>query len=234
MLSTDLKTQNLLQRTKEIVTSHGCEAYLVGGFVRDYLIRRKTNDVDIAVKGNALLIAEQYSKVVGGRYVLLDEENKVARTVIYLDDERYYVDFSSFSDSIQDDLSRRDFTIDAMAIILKDFDTVKPIVIDPFKGKQHLKDKIVAAIDENIFKNDPARLLRAVRIAATLNFKISSLTEKAINNNAFLVKQVSGERVRDELIKILASKSAGNWVRYLDTSGLLTEIIPELKTSKGV
>jgi poly(A) polymerase len=221
----------LLTKVSSVLTQQNCPAYVVGGFVRDWLLDRQTADVDIAVCGDALSIAQEVAEAVDGRYVLLDEANGVARVVV-ADEQMRYLDFSSFSDAIQNDLARRDFTIDAMAVELQGLILGSGQLIDPFSGEGDLKKELVRAVSRRIFVEDGARLLRGVRLAGELGFKIEPGTESLIRKDCRKIKLVPGERLREELVRILALPGCGEMVRYLDELGLLTEIIPELKEMK--
>jgi poly(A) polymerase len=223
---------SLLTKVSAILTHENYPAYVVGGFVRDWLLDRRTADVDIAVCGDALSIAQDVAKAVDGRYVLLDEANRVARVVV-VNGQMWHLDFSSFSDGIQNDLARRDFTIDAMAIELQSLISGSAQLIDPFSGESDLRERLVRAVNRRIFIEDGARLLRGVRLAAELGFKIEPGTESLIRKDCRKVKLVPGERLREELVRILALPGSGEMVRYLDNLGLLIEIVPELRELKG-
>jgi len=223
----------LLTKVSSVLTQHNCPAYVVGGFVRDWLLDRQTADIDIAVCGDALSIAQEVAEAVDGRYVLLDEANGVARVVV-ADEQMRHLDFSSFSDAIQNDLARRDFTIDAIAVELQGLISGSGQLIDPFSGESDLKKGLVRAVSRQVFMEDSARLLRSVRLAGELGFKIEPGTETLIRKGCWKVKLVPGERLREELVRILALPGCGEMIRYLDELGLLTEIIPELDEMKDV
>jgi poly(A) polymerase len=222
----------ILTKLSDILTKQQQPAYIVGGSVRDWLVSRKTEDVDIAVGGDALSVARELAAAVGGKYVLLDETNKVARVVVQ-GENRWHLDFSAFFDSIEIDLVRRDFTINAMAFELQGMISGSPKLIDPFSGKSDLKKKLIRALNQHIFHEDPARLLRAVRQAAELGFSIDPATEKSIQRDCRLVKLVPAERLREELVKMLVLPGAAALLHYLDTLGLLIAVIPELEELKG-
>jgi poly(A) polymerase len=223
---------DLLTKVSAIATQHNLPAYVVGGFVRDWLLERETRDVDIAVGGNALSIAQDVAKTIDGRYVLLDEVNKVARVVVTGDDEQWYLDFASFLGNIRDDLARRDFTVDAMAVELQGLLSSSAQIIDPFRGEGDLKKKLVRAVSHSVFEEDAARLLRGVRLAAELGFEVEPQTEALIRLNCRLVKLVSGERLREELVRMLPLPGSADLVHYLDKLELLTQLIPELEVLK--
>jgi len=243
------------------------QGYIVGGFIRDCLLGRDTNDIDIAVNGAAVTIALEVAGEIGGKFVLLDDVNDVARVVVIEDKQttgisqnqeshgaEWHFDFSPFSGDIETDLARRDFTINAMALELSQFVAASTAtkmssrklaslltekqsslkLIDPFSGKEDLRDKIVRGVSEQIFEADAARLLRAVRLAAELDFTIEPDTESLIRRYSQAITEVPGERIREELLRLLALPRAAYYLRYLDTLGLLLALIPELAESKGV
>ena len=226
-------TGEVLTRLDDFLTAQGIEAYLVGGLVRDVLLGRKTADIDLAVSADALDVAAKVALALGGRYVLLDRENGIGRVVL---GDKTCLDLSTFEGDIARDLARRDFTINALAVNLHRMmeGTADIELIDPFKGREDLRRGVLRTVAENVFNADAARLLRAVRIAAELDFKIDGLTEILIQHDAPLIANVAGERVREELLRILAVPNGGQSVFYLDKLGLLTIIFPELAATKGV
>ena len=265
-----IKSGNLpatLAKISHLLAIQKKQGYIVGGFIRDWLLERETNDIDIAVSGAALTIAREVAGEIGGKFVLLDDVNDVARVVVIEDEQtrgtsqnqesrgaEWHFDFSPFAGDIEADLARRDFTINAMALELSQFVTAStapdtsprksanplaekrfPLkLIDPFSGREDLRDKIVRGVSEQIFEADAARLLRAVRLAAELDFTIEPDTESLIRRYSQAITEVPGERVREELLRLLAPPRAAYYLRYLDTLGLLIALIPELAESKGV
>ncbi|MFH1031245.1 MAG: HD domain-containing protein [Chloroflexota bacterium] len=226
----------LLTRVRQLLIEQDIECYIVGGLVRDLFLGRETADIDIAVAADALDVAQNVASALGGKYVLLDTVNKIARVVLEKEVAGHWeIDFSTFEGNIEQDLKRRDFTIDAMAIELKRLDD--PInfkLIDPLDGLADLRQKLIRAVSDTVFSADAARLLRAVRLAAELNFTIDNNTEALIRRGSQLIKGVAGERNREELLRLLASPHAGRFTFYLDELGLLTSLIPELAVMKGV
>ncbi|HLB28147.1 MAG TPA: HD domain-containing protein [Dehalococcoidales bacterium] len=220
----------LLEKLGELLAERGIEAYIVGGWVRDTLLGRETADIDIAVAGDALEIASGVAESLDGRYVPLDVDNKVARVV--LPDKRQ-LDFSAFEGTIERDLARRDFTVNAMAVSLRQFGRESPQVIDPFKGQADVKKKIIRTVSDNVFSEDAVRLLRAARLAAELGFIIDKPAEALIRQHSHLISSVAGERVREEFLRLLAISGAGQ-LKHLDELGLLIAIFPELADAKGV
>jgi poly(A) polymerase len=260
LLATLAKISRLLAIQKK-------QGYIVGGFIRDWLLKRETNDIDIAVNDDAISIAQEIAEEIGGKFVLLDDANNIARVVVVEDKQpgetsqnpelrsaEWHFDFSPFTGDIKSDLARRDFTINAMALELSQFVTAKRAttassrksaspqaekrfslkIIDPFSGKEDLRDKIIRGVSEQIFEVDAARLLRAVRLAAELDFTIGPDTESLIYRHSQAVTGVPGERVREELLRLLTPPRAAYYLKYSDKLGLLIALIPELAEGKGV
>jgi poly(A) polymerase len=231
----------LLRRVSALLDESGTGAYLVGGLLRDIILGRPFADIDIAVDDDGIATAQKIASALGGSFVLLDRENGIGRVVLSGDGttKPWELDFSRLQGGIEPDLSRRDFTINALAIDLAglianagNIDVAG--IIDPFHGRDDLEKKIIRAVSQDCFRDDPARLLRAVRLAAELGFVIDAGTEALAIKDHELVITVAGERVREELLKLLAVPDTGGWLRHLDRSGLLTAIIPELTATKGV
>ncbi len=225
----------LLNKINRLLAAEGTCTYLVGGFVRDWLIGRDNADIDIAVGADALETARKIAAVLGGKYIPLDAENGVGRVVI--PGETYYLDFTTLRGGIEADLARRDFTVNAIAFPMDEsfevtVDTAG--LIDPFYGREDLRHRILRAVSPGVFAADPVRLLRAVRIAAELGLIIEHFTETRIRQRSHLISTVAGERVREELLRLLALPGAGPRLAYLDGLGLLTTLIPEMEPSRGV
>ena len=238
-LSIEPRAALLLTEVNNLLTKQGIKSYLVGGFVRDVLLGKDTIDIDIAVAADALEIAPKVATALGGRYVQLDEVNRVGRVVLVNAGAasvrgRWDLDFSTFKGSIEQDLKRRDFTIDAMAVDLGQVVCQPHPLIDPFGGCNDLHRGVLRAVTETVFESDAARLLRAVRLAAELGFSIDHQTESLIRRYCHLLANVAGERVREELLRLLAIPQAGQFLYYLDKLGLLVAVIPELAQIKEV
>jgi tRNA nucleotidyltransferase/poly(A) polymerase len=223
---------SIVEQVCVFLRERSVEAYLVGGCVRDWLLGRSSHDVDFAVAGDAVKLARQVADRMGGAFVLLDEERGTGRVVTGGEDsQRLFIDFARLQgDDIIADLSKRDFTVNAIAVAVADEESI----IDPYDGRRDLQLGLVRAVSEVAFLDDPLRTLRAVRLAAEMEASIEQGTEELLCQAVPLIANVSSERVRDELSKILALPGAAQNLRYLDELGLLTAIIPELETLKGV
>jgi poly(A) polymerase len=250
-----------IDKISQSLTLQGKQGYIVGGFIRDWLLARKTNDIDIAVSGVAITTAREVAEEIGGKFVPLDEVNDIARVVVIENGQQnqefqraeWHFDFSPFPGNIESNLARRDFTINAMAIELSQFVTASRAnkgtkksanfltekraqikLIDPFSGEEDLRNKIVRGVSKQIFEDDAARLMRAVRLAAELDFTIEPETESLIRHYSQAITRISGERIREELLRLLTLPQAAYYLRYLDKLGLLLALIPELAGAKGV
>jgi len=228
------KAWPFLDKLSNLLSGPGTRAYLVGGWVRDTLLGRDTADIDIAIAADAFEVASVIAGALGGTFVPLDSENRIARVVLPGKDGQanYQVDFSTYNSSIESDLARRDFTINAMAIRLGKADQQSDTILDPFGGQRDLQNRILRVVQQDAFTSDALRLLRAVRLAAELDFHIDKQTEGLIGQQPGLISNIAGERVREELMRILAV--TGKWLDYMDELNLLTAVFPELAIAKGV
>ena len=224
----------ILTRLSPICTYPECKAYLVGGFVRDWLMGRETTDLDIAVSGDSLAVAQEAAELVDGRYVMLDEDNKVGRVVVAGETQPWHIDITSYAGDIEHDLLRRDFTVNAMALDLAAFVQDDIQLLDPAGGEDDLKQGLLRQVTDRVFDEDPSRLMRAVRLARELNLEIEEVTEQTVRLNCDLVARVPSEKIREELLKVMALPYAGNSLRQMDDLGLLCRIIPEMEQMKGV
>jgi poly(A) polymerase len=186
------------------------------------------------------------AELMGGVFVPLDEVNRIGRVVVSDADtgKNWNFDFSSLRGDIAKDLSTRDFTINAMAIdlmgvgakqrcfygLLKDL--IDLPVIDPFSGQNDLQEGSIRAVLPTIFVDDPARLLRAVRFAAELDFTIEKDTQTLMERDAFLASSVAGERIHEELMRLFLLPGSGKFAGFLDKLGILKVLIPELEPAR--
>jgi len=228
----------------------GYQAFIVGGCVRDVLRGIKPTDWDIATSAKPEEIQKIFKKnFYTNRFftvtVILETQDPTLKEVeitTFRKESKYsdkrHPDKVTFAKDIKEDLARRDFTINAMALEIENEKNFK--LIDPFWGQKDLEARIIRAVGDpnERFSEDALRMLRAIRFAVTLDkkgiWKIEKETFKAIKKNAKLINFISKERIRDELIKILESPLAYEGLLLLHQSGLLKEIIPELEKGVGV
>lgn len=221
----------------DTLNSKGYEAYIVGGCVRDSLLHRQIKDWDITTSALPEDIMKIFNHTIptgikhGTVTVVINKNNYEVTT--YRIDGKYsdnrHPDEVVFTSSLKKDLSRRDFTINALAY------NPEAMLIDMFNGIEDLNMKLVKCVGnaDKRFNEDALRMLRAIRFACQLNFNIETNTYKAIHNNSALIQNVSNERIRDELVKILMSKFPSRGMRMLQETGLLGYIIPELNECVG-
>jgi len=200
--------------------------YIIGGSVRDLLLGRTPTDYDIAVTGNPEQFAEKLIAKSDGHLVRLGKPGQMIIRVISGD---IIFDITSLNGtSIEDNLNKRDFTINAIA-----YDLYSEGIVDCHGGLQDLADKKVRMVSKEIFKKDPVRLIRAYRIGACLNFEIEAKTATAIKSNTKLLKNIAGERIRVELFTMLGTSTSYLYLSQMAISGLLTAIFPDLDRLKG-
>ena len=219
----------------------GFEAYIIGGCVRDLLRGIEPEDWDIATNAKPKEIQKIFPKsfysnqffTVTAQTNSKNPKLKEIEITTYRSEAKYtdkrHPDVVKFAKTISEDLSRRDFTINAMALGLSASDTDR--LIDPFGGQKDLKNKTIRAVGnpEDRFSEDALRMLRAVRFATTLDFKIEKKTGQAIKKNAPWLQAISKERIRDELLKIIMVEKAADGLELLRELSLLRYIIPELE-----
>lgn len=229
----------------EIVTEENLEAYVIGGFVRDLILERPSKDIDIVVIGNGLDLAEKagkklrvkkvsYFKNFGTAQFLykdLDVEFVGARKESYRRDSRKPIVENG---TLQDDQNRRDFTINALALSLHADNFGE--LIDPFGGLKDLEEGIIRTPLEpsKTYSDDPLRMMRAVRFAAQLDFKIERESLEAISENAERLEIISRERIMDELNKIILCDKPSRGFKLLFATKLLHQFFPEMEKLHGI
>ncbi len=221
--------------------------YVIGGFVRDYFLNRGTKtDIDIVTVGNGIELAETVAQLIPKkpkvqifktygtamlRFQDIELEFVGARKESYHENSR---NPQVSAGSLEDDQNRRDFTINALAFSLNEFDY--GTLLDPFNGLSDLQNKIIRTpLNPDItFSDDPLRMMRAIRFATQLGFEIDPITLQSIQKNASRIKIITIERIVTELHKILSSEKPSVGFKLLEQTGLLALIIPELVALKGV
>jgi putative nucleotidyltransferase with HDIG domain len=229
----------------QVVTENNLQAYVIGGFVRDLLLERPSKDIDIVVVGNGLDLAKEIatrlrvSKVsvfenfgtAQFKYKDLDVEFVGARKESYRRDSRKPIVENG---TLADDQNRRDFTINALALSLHQDNFGE--IIDPFNGLDDLEKGIIRTpLDPDItYSDDPLRMMRAVRFATQLGFKIETESLNALQRNAERLNIISGERIIDELNKIILADEPSRGFKLLNSTKLLHQFFPEMIALQGV
>ena len=240
-----LLDQEIFHQIATVADRMGVECYVVGGYVRDIFLERPSNDIDVVVVGSGIQVAEELKRLLGKKAHLsvfrnfgtaqvkvrgahqqeIEVEFVGARKESYSHDSRKPIVEDG---TLEDDQNRRDFTINAMAICLNKSRFGE--LVDPFNGLADLEDGIIATPlePEVTFSDDPLRMMRCIRFATQLNFQIEEDTFAALERMADRIKIVSGERIKDELNKIILAPHPSIGFEYLQRSGLLQMILPEL------
>ena len=236
--------QDIFHKISEAADHLGLECYVVGGYVRDIFLERPSNDIDVVVVGSGIALAEELKRRVGkSAHLSVFRNFGTAQVKFRQKGKEYEVEFvgarkESYSHdsrkpvvengTLEDDQNRRDFTINAMAICLNKYRFGE--LVDPFNGLADLEDSIIATpLEPGItFSDDPLRMMRCVRFATQLNFTIEDETFEALQRMADRIKIVSGERIKDELNKIILSPLPSRGFVDLQRCGLLNIILPEL------
>jgi tRNA nucleotidyltransferase/poly(A) polymerase/alpha-beta hydrolase superfamily lysophospholipase len=226
----DLKFPPLFEVVRKLLIKEN-DVFLVGGAVRDVFLNRTSHDLDFAVKKNAIQLARKVADKLNADFYPLDSDRDTGRVLVKgADGTRQVIDFAAFrGENLDSDLHARDFSINAMAIDLNDLS-----LHDPLGGLLDLREKCLRACSDTIFKDDPVRILRAIRLATTFGFRIQPEMRKAMKEDADLLNTASPERQRDELFRILEGPKPATSLKALDLLGALKPVLPELTNLKGV
>lgn len=235
-----LLDKDIFKTISSAADSLGMECYVVGGYVRDLFLERPSNDIDVVTVGSGIVLAEELKRRLGKKAHISVFRNFGTAQVKLGDMEVEFVGARKESYShdsrkpavedgtLEDDQNRRDFTINALAVCLNG-DRFGQLV-DPFYGIEDLEDGIIRTpLDPDVtFSDDPLRMMRCIRFATQLNFMIEDETFEAIGRNADRIKIISGERISEELNKIMMTPTPSKGFVELHRSGLLQIIMPEL------
>jgi poly(A) polymerase len=236
----------IFRKISAVAETLNVQAFIIGGYVRDIILKRESKDIDIVTSGSGIELAEQLSKNIGGKSKVKIFKN-FGTAMIHTEDfdlefvgarkESYRADSRKplvEDGTLEDDQKRRDFTINAIAISLQKENFGD--VVDPFEGIKDIENKSIRTpLDPDItFSDDPLRMMRAIRFATQLNFKIDNLCFESIAKNAERIEIVSRERISDELNKIIASAKPSIGIELLSQSGLLKLIFPQFEKLKGI
>ena len=249
----NIKSLPFVKTVKTVSDEFDAEVYLVGGIVRDMIIKRtesfeskvKGLDLDFAIDGDALQFGKRVGDAVKGSYFPLDEERSVSRVVVKKPEarsqkpevyEEIILDFSRIrGKGIEDDLRLRDFTINSIAVNLDDlFKDAALHYIDPTGGISDINNRIIKVYDKGVIDDDPLRMLRAIRFESQLDFLIDDKLETLIKENGHKIKKSSTERIRDELFNILSGNKSHIYIQRLKDLSLLKEIIPEIESMENM
>ena len=234
MIRARVSQHDAWSRAMEYLPSVSEGIYLVGGTVRDALRGVVGNDLDLAVDGDAKRVGRRLADSLGGAFYVLDDDHGVCRVVLRDAWHGCHVDLAALrSRTIEEDLAARDFTVNAMAVSLHDQNSE---LLDPTGGWEDLQGKLIRHAYPRAFDDDPLRLLRAVRQSASLEYTLHASTLGLVRDRCELIKQVSAERVRDELMHMLRMNSPSGLRMALEL-GLLSRVLtplPEAELAEGL
>ena len=242
--SKNISLAALIEKLQSFFLDQCIETYLVGGSLRDLLRGQQPQDFDLAIRGEAIPTARKLADTLGGSFATLRQEKGVARVILPASANTLVIDIVAIRNgTITDDLAKRDFTINALALRLEDTPSLleslalsarnpQPVLIDPFRGLHDLQRHTLRAVQERIFHDDPLRLLRAIRIAHRLHFRLASSTSALLQRDAPLLINAAPERIRDELLHIINLPDEEIALQMLDTYHLLPAIFPGLYGSE--
>ncbi len=227
-----LITSDVIKAAFEVSKETNQEVFLVGGTVRDILMKSMLgNDFDFVVEGKGIAFAKAFAYKVNGSFFVLDEERDTARVV---SKKGFQADFSGVRGSIDEDLRSRDFSINSMAIPLDSiFESQVSIILDPLDGKNDIGSRLLKASSQNSIQEDPLRIMRAFRFSSSLDFVIDEGLSSQIKRHCEDLNRVSEERVRAELFMILEMPPAYKTLKGMDEAGVLKSLFPEVEKWKG-
>ena len=234
MISTSLKKIPYLSEISAIARKSKVSVWLVGGFLRDVVLKRKKDyvDFDFCVERKTKRIAQEFAKKRRAKCIVLDKEQESYRVIVKKNKKLYTYDFSKMrGKDFEEDLRLRDFSINTLAVCLND----KPYkLIDKFDTKKDLKKKVIRVLSEGVFEDDPLRIIRGFAFMVNLGFRIEKKTFNIMASHKYLLSGISGERLGEEIYKILAVKDSYPAIRLMSDAEILDDVIPHLTAMRGV
>lgn len=226
----------IVKVSAELAQSRHCQLYIVGGFVRDFLLNRESWDLDFAVSADPILFAEDVAEKLNARFVPLHFDPPTGRVVRWDSNAPdASADFTELKGDLKEDAQHRDFTcnalfVDAIELAKKG----NAPILDPLNGIKHISNRLLVLPSRRVLQDDPVRILRAFRFASTLDFQISHETKEAISLAAPLLLNTAPERLMMEWAWILQTPCAHEQIYCMDELGVLTILLPELLKLKEV
>jgi poly(A) polymerase len=239
-LTIEPEYRDLFKIIAHLARKRRIKPYLVGGFLRDLILRRKKEnpDIDFCLKKGSINFGRAMAGRIKAGFVVLDKEHGCCRLVKRIKNKICTLDFTDFRGAtLEEDLLYRDFTINAIALQLDaalESGVLDKLIIDPYGGRKDLNSKVIRLINKKGFDDDPLRVLRAFSLAAIFNFKIDKQTLRLIKLKRKKLTSVSFERIRDELFKILDRPNSLDYLVAMDKLKILSLIIPEIEMMRGV
>lgn len=228
----------ILKAVLQFARAKKARPYIVGGYLRDILLKRKKSnpDIDFCIKNKALRFAAELAKKLKAGYVVLDRLHGACRIVKKERGRVVTLDFTDFrGKTLELDLLHRDFTINTLAMELEGISEPRPCMcIDLYSAGHDLRRKIIRAVHEGAFEEDPLRILRAFSFSTTLGFRIDKKTLGLIRLKRKALACVAGERIRDELFKVLSSPGTFQGLVQMDRHNIISVIMPEIERMRGL
>jgi len=240
MLKFSANEKEVLRLVYNFAKLRKVKLYLVGGALRDLILNRKKDnpDFDFCLKRSALSFGRKLAGELKAGFVVLDQEHAACRLVKKIGDKVYTFDFTDFrAKTLEKDLLHRDFTINSLALELKDVFAKEDLgssIIDPYSGREDLKRRIIRITHKNSFREDPLRILRAFSFNCMLGFILDKETLRLAKKDKQKISAVSTERIRDELFKIFDSPASYAALTSLDRIKILEIIFPEIKPMRRI
>ena len=217
----DIQTRSILQKLLNISSHSNIKLFVVGGTLRDHILRKNISDIDLTGK-DAAKLAIQFAQSLNFSYVPLDKTPGRSTTRVILPQQKHFDLTDMQGTTIEEDLQKRDFTINAMGQELSDFLSNRKTIIDRHKGKEDLDKAIIRSTSHSIFQADPLRMVRAFRFAATMNFSIDAETLNGISQNRKAISSTAGERVWQELLYFFSANNTGALIDLMQETELLS------------
>ncbi|MCU0651525.1 MAG: HD domain-containing protein [Candidatus Omnitrophica bacterium] len=232
-------SRHLLNEVLSFSREKKVRLYIVGGFLRDYILKRSrvNPDIDFCLKKGSINFGRKLSAKIKAGFVVLDKEHGACRLVKKIKDKIYTLDFTDFrGKTLEEDLLHRDFTINTLALGLEEATGLreKTVLIDLYGAAEDLRKKIIRMVNKEAFDEDPLRILRAFSLSAVLGFKIDSTTLKLIRVKRNKLTAVSCERLREELFKIFDTERSYEHMVMMDKHKVLQVVIPEIELMRGI
>ena len=234
MLSSLLKKIPHLSAISRIGRKRNLGIWLVGGVLRDTYLKLKKElvDFDFCVEKETLAVVKEFAKSISSKFITLDRSQESFRVVLKKRGKIYTYDFTGMrGENLEEDLALRDFTINTLTISLSE---KKPKLTDYFQARKDIRGKVIKVVGDEVIPQDPLRILRGFSFVANYGFRIRPKTLKLMVKHKSLIKEVSKERINEELFKILTSDNSYKVIKIMDKLRIIDEFIPEIIKMRGV
>ncbi|EOD01068.1 CCA tRNA nucleotidyltransferase [Caldisalinibacter kiritimatiensis] len=224
----------ILKELKRVSIEKDVKIYVVGGYVRNLILNTPSEDIDCVISERVEEVVNTFADRLSKKVISLGEEDKLYRIVDK--NNNIQIDFTSMKgNSIEQDLFKRDFTLNSLAVDVYDLDNYKDKIIDPTNGLEDINNGIIRHVYDDAFIDDPIRMLRAVRFMSEFNFRLHDSTKRLINKHKSHIKKMPGERITQELFKILNNKNTSYYFHFMEKElDILQEVFPEIIEMRDV